>query len=157
MKHTVHKSSVPTALNYQTPRFNNIYMKSARQNYVQLQYRLTPQQTENTGVWWCQYFEKQDLQHHWLIPDRFLKKNIRYNLHCNCKNMSGGMPLMFCALAVSSNYNNYPLSSMESNIHGQYFSFIVWTVQFTASIVLSNSLKLYVPTDTVRLRHCVSS
>jgi len=74
LKHTLHKSSVPATLNYQTTRFNNIYMRSARQKYVQLQYRLTPQQTENTGVWWCQYWQNQDLQHHWLTPDRFLKR-----------------------------------------------------------------------------------
>ena len=73
MEHTLHKSSVPVTLNYQTPTLNNIYLKSARQKYVQLQYRLTPQQTENTRVWWCKYWENQYLQHYWLIPARLLK------------------------------------------------------------------------------------
>ena len=35
---------------------------------------------------------------------QIFKKNIRYNLHWNCKNMSAVLPLSFCALAVSSNY-----------------------------------------------------
>ena len=56
------------------PRFDFIYMKSARQKYVQLQYRLTPQQTENARVWWHQYWQNQELQHLWLVPDRFLKR-----------------------------------------------------------------------------------
>jgi len=32
--------------------------------------------------------------------------------------MSAGLPLLISALALSSNYNNYPLSSFESNIRG---------------------------------------
>ena len=41
------------------------------------------------------------------------KKNIRSNLHCNCKNTSAGLPLLFSASALSSNCNNYILSSFE--------------------------------------------
>ena len=61
---------------------------------------------------------------------QIFKKNIRYNLHCNCKNnnMSAGLPLLFSASAVSNNYNNYLLSSFESYVHGPYFRFIVWTI-----------------------------
>jgi hypothetical protein len=40
------------------------------------------------------------------------KKNIRSNLHCNCKNMSAGLSLLFSVLAVSINYNNYPLTNL---------------------------------------------
>jgi len=70
--------------------------------------------------------------------------------------MSAGLSLLFSVTAVSSNYSNYPLSSFESNIHGSYFSFTAWTVQFTASTVLSNSFPLYAATNTIILRHCVT-
>jgi len=68
----LHKSSVPTTLNYQTTRFKqhlskkytqiqqhlsekytqiqqHLSEKYKTQKYAQLQYHLTPQQTENTG------------------------------------------------------------------------------------------------------------
>jgi hypothetical protein len=57
----------------------------------------------NTKYWKVQqltYNWYQDLQHHLFIPDRFFKKNMRSNLHYNCKNMSAGPPLLFSSLAV---------------------------------------------------------
>jgi hypothetical protein len=42
------------------------------------------------------------------------QKNILPNLHCNCKNMFAGLPLLFSASALSSNYSNYALNSFES-------------------------------------------
>jgi sulfatase maturation enzyme AslB (radical SAM superfamily) len=68
--------------------------------------------------------EYQDLQHHLLIPDRFLKRisdTICITTARNCQ-----LDCHYCsASGVSSNYNNYPLSSCESNIHGEYFSLLV--------------------------------
>jgi hypothetical protein len=42
---------------------------------------------------------------------QIFKNNIRSTLHCNCKNMSAGLPLLFYLSAVSSNYSNFLLSS----------------------------------------------
>jgi hypothetical protein len=150
-----------TAPNYLTSGCNNIHLKCAQHNCMDtpliIHCALILEPIQNAGKYrnYIQWVSRPaaSLVSIWQI----FKKNIRYNLPYNCKKMSAGLPLLFSVSALSSNYNNYPLCSSESNTHGQYFSFIVWTVQFTASIELSNSLQLYVPTNTVRLRHCVSS
>ena len=72
------------------------------------------------------------------------RKNVRSNLHCNCYHCS--------LLRLSSNYKNYPLSYVESNIHGWYFSFNMWTIWFIGSLVPSNNFRPYAPTNTKTLR-----
>ena len=55
---------------------------------------------------------------------QIFEKNIRYNLHYNCKNMSEGLPLFFSASAVSSKNNNLPFSSLyegRTESHEQLF------------------------------------
>jgi hypothetical protein len=74
----------------------------------------------NTKYWKVQqltYSGYQDLQHHLLIHDRHLK--IISDPICTTTARTCQQDSHYCsASAVSSNYNNYPLSSFESNIHG---------------------------------------
>jgi hypothetical protein len=114
--------SQKTAPNYLTSGFNNIHLKCAQQNCMDCtDTALSTDTSTNTRywkVWQLTYSGYQDLQHQWLIPDTFLERIMRSNVQRNCKNMSAGLQLLFCALAVSSNYNNYLLSSFDSNILG---------------------------------------
>jgi len=132
-RYTVRRQHLTTQHRDSTIFISNVHNKTVwtlhRYRVVHNQYKMLESMSVN---WQWVSRSPASLVNTWQI----FKKNIRYNLHCYCKNMSAGLPLWFSASIVSGNHNNYPLSSIESNIHGQYFSFIVLTVQVTANIVL---------------------
>ena len=106
-----------TAPNY-TSGFNNIHLQCAQQNCMDTplilhcalilgQYKILERMAIN---WQWVSRPTASFFNTWQI----FKKNMISSLHCNCKNMSAGMPWLLSASAVSSNYSNYALSSFES-------------------------------------------
>ena len=111
--------SQQTAPNYQTAGFNNIHLKCAQQNCLDtaliLHCALILEPIQNVGINW-QWVSRPaaSFVNNW----QPFTKNMISSPHCNCKNMTAGLPLLFSVSAVNSNYINYPLSSFDSNIDG---------------------------------------
>jgi hypothetical protein len=86
----------------------------------------------------------QELQHHLLIlTDCYREYQIQSTLQLQ-QRVSRTVIIVLLQLSVAT----------AIIILSAHFNFNLWTVQFTASIVLSNCFQLYVSTDTVILTHC---
>jgi len=116
--------SQKTAHNYPTSGFNKINLKCAQHNCMDTALmmecrfiRVTIQNWESKTInWQWVSTPPASLVYTW---ENF-KNNIRSNLHFNCsKNMSAGLPLLFSASVVSS---NYPLKYSNFTLDDELFN-----------------------------------